>query len=531
MIHNRSRLLRGTAALAATAVLAGCGVKQSYYKDLESYIVKNQYAAAQEHVQKEPDKTYPQRDRLLYYFDLAMTAHLAGDYAKSNEALYAAEKAIEDLYSKSVSKQAASFLVNDNVKEYAGEDFEMVVVHVIAALNYVFMNQLDDALVEARKVDLKLKVVAERTGGKKVAYQTDAFARYLAGMIHENKASTEELNEAYISYKQALEAYAKEYQVNYKTPVPAALVNDALRTAMQLGFSDFEEEIRKEYAPNAPKTPKGKTSGEVVVIHYTGLAPQKVDFVTQVGAACGTAILQTQEVPEADQSTVKNALMALEIIGAVAAAAATSGQGCSPALLAANIRSDAGQAATAGSRAIGAIAAQGNVITLAIPDFRKRPAPIRGSEVVVAGTELPGGGIKSDLVEDIEAIGIRSLQDRIGRVLGKAIARAVVKFAIAQGSGAAVEQFAGGTWGKIVKAAVAAGGAATEEADKRSWRTLPGQILISRVPLPPGRHNLTVKLLDENGAAMREVNLEGVEVKAGKKTFVRVVSMEAKGVE
>lgn len=529
MIHPRSRLARGAAALAATAVLAGCGVKQSYYKDLESYIVKNQYAAAQQHVQKEPDKTYPERDRLLYYFDLAMTAHLAGDYAKSNEALYAAEKAIEDLYSKSVSKQAASFLVNDNVKEYAGEDFEMVVVHVIAALNYVFMGQLDDALVEARKVDLKLKVVAERTGGKKVAYQTDAFARYLAGMIHENKGSTEELNEAYISYKQALEAYAKEYQKNYNTPVPAALVNDALRTATQLGFNDFEQEIRKEYAPNAPPTVKGKTSGEVVVIHYTGLAPQKVDFVTQVGAACGTAILQTQEVPEADQSTVKKALMALEIIGAVAAAAATSGQGCSPSLIAANIRSDAGQAATAGSRAIGAIAAQGNVITLAIPDFRKRQAPIQGSEVIVASAAGPG--IKSDLVEDIEAIGIKSLQDRIGRVLAKAIARAVVKFAIAQGSGAVVEQLAGGTWGKIVKAAVAAGGAASEEADKRSWRTLPGKILISRVPLPPGRHNLTVKLLDENGAAVREVSLEGVEVKAGKKTFVRVVSMEAKGVE
>lgn len=524
----------GVILLAATVLFGACGVKQSYYKDLEGYIVKNQAAAAQAHVQKEPEKTYASRDKLLYYFDLAMTAHLAGDYEKSNKALSAAEKAIEDLYTKSVSKQAASFIVNDNVKDYAGEDFEMVMVHLVGALNFLFMGDLDGALVEARKVDLKLKVVNERAGGKKVAYQTDAFARYLAGLMQENRGSTEELNEAFISYRQALDAYANLYQKEYKTPVPTALVNDVLRTAANLGFREEEEELRQKYAPNAPPTQRGKTSGEVVVVHYTGLAPEKIDFVTQVGAGCGAAFMQIQQQdPSTSADDMKQIKMVMTILGAVAtvgAAVATTSQNCSSGLMGAYAVStdSTDQGTSKGMRAVGAVAAGGDVFTIALPDFKRRAFPIKGSEVVVAGASGPG--IKSDLVEDVEAIGVQSLKDRIGRVIGKAVARSFIKFALAQGSGKAAEKLPGGKLtGFLVKSAVAATGSATEEADKRSWRILPAQIRIARVPLPAGKHQLNVNLLDENGRIVGTQPIEA-EVKDGKRTFVRIVTMQAKGV-
>ncbi|MBI2889351.1 MAG: hypothetical protein HYY13_01050 [Nitrospirae bacterium] len=519
----------GLAALSACA-LAACGVSQSYYKDLDRYISTNQAAAAMEHVQKNAEKEYASRNRLLYYFDLALTAHLAGDYQKSNEALAAAEKAIEDFYTKSVSAQAASFLVNDNVKEYASEDFEMVIVHVIGALNYLFMGDLEGALVEARKVDLKLKVVAERAGGKKIAYQTDAFARYLAGLIQDNQGSTEELNDAFISYRQALEAYSEEYLKNYKTPVPTALVNDVLRTAAGLGFSEEAEEIRKKYAPDAPAAQRGKPSSEIVVFHYTGLAPEKVDFVTQFGAGCGAAVLQVQEqeAKGEDLKQIKTAMKTLAFVGAVAGGVAAAGN-CSGGLYAAYASTSSEEQGTSRAmRAVGAVATSGNTITVAIPDFKRRPFPIKGSEIVVG--EATGPGVRSELVEDIEAIGVQSLKDRIGRVLGKAVARATVKFALAQGSGKLVEKAGGGglmAW--AVKSAVAATGSATEEADKRSWRTLPAQIRIARLPVAPGEHTVTVRLLDANGRAVEARTISGVKVTAGKRTFVRVVTMQGKG--
>ena len=60
------------------------------------------------------------------------------------------------------------------------------------------------------------------------------------GMIYENQG---QLNDAFISYRQALEAY-DTYRTHYGTPVPQALVIDALRTAQKLRFYDGIQEIR-----------------------------------------------------------------------------------------------------------------------------------------------------------------------------------------------------------------------------------------------------------------------------------------------
>jgi len=85
-------------------------------------------------------------------------------------------------------------LSNDLTLPYEGEDFETVLINVVAALNYVLLNQWDDALVEARKVDHKLNVINDRYDKKNV-YKEDAFARYLSGILYEGKG---ELNDAFI---------------------------------------------------------------------------------------------------------------------------------------------------------------------------------------------------------------------------------------------------------------------------------------------------------------------------------------------
>ena len=77
-------------------------------------------------------------------------------------------------------------------------------MNVYLALNFAAQGLPDEALVEARKVDLKLKEYARQYEGKN-AYQEDAFARYLSGILYE---STGEINDAFIAYKKAYEAYA-----------------------------------------------------------------------------------------------------------------------------------------------------------------------------------------------------------------------------------------------------------------------------------------------------------------------------------
>ena len=91
-----------------------------------------------------------------------MTLHLSGSYEKSNYYLSEAEKRIEALYTKSITTESGAMFTNDNLLPYEGEDFEKVMINLVMALNYVYLGKLDDALVEARKIDHKLNLYNDK---------------------------------------------------------------------------------------------------------------------------------------------------------------------------------------------------------------------------------------------------------------------------------------------------------------------------------------------------------------------------------
>jgi hypothetical protein len=62
-------------------------------------------------------------------------------------------------------------------------------------------------------------------------------------------------------------------------------------------------------------------------------------------------------------------------------------------------------------------------------------------------------------------------------------------------------------------------GAVTEKADTRSWLTLPGQVHVLRLHLPPGRHDVKLELLGATGRVVAEQTLAGIVVKPGEWTF------------
>ena len=76
----------------------------------------------------------------------------------------------------------------------------------------------------------------------------------------------------------------------------------------------------------------------------------------------------------------------------------------------------------------------------------------------------------------------------------KALARAATKFALAEGATRGAQQAAGkdaGPWvGFLVGLLTKGLAVASEEADKRSWRTLPDEIHLARVWVPPGRYQV-----------------------------------------
>ncbi len=98
-----------------------------------------------------------------------MLYHYNGNFVQSNTLLTKAEKAFDELYTKSIGRGAASMLLNDNVLEYSGEDYEDVYLNVFKALNYVELDKFDDAFVEIRKINEKLSLLEQKH--KKMAKQ------------------------------------------------------------------------------------------------------------------------------------------------------------------------------------------------------------------------------------------------------------------------------------------------------------------------------------------------------------------------
>ncbi|MDD3536171.1 MAG: hypothetical protein PHC50_08515 [Candidatus Cloacimonetes bacterium] len=104
----------------------------------------------------ESPKAYSKKDRLLYYLDAGLLHHYQGDWEASNALLEEAERAFEELQTKSLSRAAGSMLLNDNTLEYAGEDYEDIYINIFKCLNYLQLQDLASAQVETRRIDDKL---------------------------------------------------------------------------------------------------------------------------------------------------------------------------------------------------------------------------------------------------------------------------------------------------------------------------------------------------------------------------------------
>jgi hypothetical protein len=437
----------GVTLAAAGFFLAGCtsGPSASSRKAINGLMAQENFAGAEQYIDHLKDSQYKKKNMVLYYLDKGLVEHHEGKYKESDESLDTAERRMEELYTASVSRTAGMFVLNDNTSEYAGEPFEHALTNVFRALNYVFMGQLDDALVESRKVEQFLQELNDKLGGKKV-YKDDAFAHYLNSMLFADEGK---MDDARISLQAANDAYGW-YVKDYNTPLP---------------HFDF---------------PASKDDhGELVFIHYNGVSPRKFSRTYQIAWGQAMSIAQQSDDPQKQQ--FNNSLAA---------------------------------------------GLTGNAITVAFPEYVQDPYAIKSSEVVVDSGAASGSTI---LMEDVTAIAMKGLKDRIDLVRARAIARATIKFVIAQAAAKAVKdtvcrQYGGGSLQcalagltKNVGSAIAAG---TEVADIRSWGTLPSQIRMSRLKLSPGKHNVLVKFKDASGAVVQSYEFKDVNIVKSQRTYL-----------
>ncbi|HMX95517.1 MAG TPA: hypothetical protein PKC50_09755, partial [Elusimicrobiota bacterium] len=162
--------------LLAVGCAAGLGIRE-----LNGLVARGEFAQAAVRVEGAKD-SYGAKNALLFELDRAFLLQLAGDWATSNTVFEQAKRTAKDLFTKSVTAEASTFLVSDNMRPYYGEDFERALIHVFCAVNYTLLGQPAEALVECRQVDFYLKTL-QADFGRKNAHTEDAFARYLAGLL------------------------------------------------------------------------------------------------------------------------------------------------------------------------------------------------------------------------------------------------------------------------------------------------------------------------------------------------------------
>jgi uncharacterized protein len=273
MNYLKNGYLRSTLFLLLT--LTACTSNINHYPKINEYLLNQNYEAALSEERKNK-KNFANRNRVLYYLDEGLLAHFAGHYEDSNTSLLKAEEIMADLYTRSISKEAASFLINDNTTSYRGEDFEAALVNLFLALNYVKLGKLDEALVEARKVDSKLNSFnLQYPAGKKNVYNEDAFIRYIMGVLY---LAGGEINDAFISFNKAEQIYRSDYRPNYGVGPPQMLIEDLLWTAKKMNFQDEFERYRKSY-PIIERRLRNRNAQEAQVyfIHYNGRGAEKVE--------------------------------------------------------------------------------------------------------------------------------------------------------------------------------------------------------------------------------------------------------------
>ncbi len=422
---------------------------------------------------KEDDKWEKQeRNKLLFYLNKGTVLWMQGDYANSNIYFSKADFFVED-FQKNYGQAFLSILVNPNVMTYPGENFEQILIHYYGALNYLGLNQYDDALVEGKRMLEKMQRVTDKFQSKN-KYKRDAFAHNLLGIIYDAKG---DYNDAFIAYRNAYEVYRDDYQTQMGTPIPEQLKQDLLRTAYFTGFYDdvrkYEAEFKMTFNRNTPRD-----SGQLVFFWNNGMCPVK------------------------DQNTMTFTIVPLTE-GWVEFIHLESGL---------HFPFYVGKEDDKKRKDL----LDMKIVRIAIPKFVRRDPYYTSATAVVNGNSF-----NFNLAEDVNAIAFKSLEDRMLKELGEALLRVALKqLSIAQAR--KDEKNKGLAFAATLYSAF------SEQADTRNWQLLPYSINYSRIPLKEGNQTVSFYPATQEGEKGLAKNFE-VYSKKGQTKFLAVQTMQFKG--
>ncbi|NNJ71333.1 MAG: hypothetical protein HKP10_08640 [Kiritimatiellales bacterium] len=449
-------------ALIVTALLllTGCAslrTDKSHYAGIDLLLAKADYPAAIARIEAGKHTAYTRKDRVVYYLDIGMLHHWNGDYAKSNEFLEKAERAIEENFTKSLSRAATSLLLNDNALTYAGEDYEDVYLNAFKALNYLALGENDSAFVEVRRINNKLAQLESKyakMAGRlsraeearetfrpgKSYFQESALGRYLSMLLYRNDAKWDDV-------RIDLEKIARGWKLQ---PV-----------VHPFRIPDFSRSTERVRAPLA----------RLNVLAFSGAAPDK---------KAGTFYIHSEENMIVLGGSSENYLGRQNLAG---------------------LSFIAWPGVSAGYH-----------FKIQLPRIQKRASKVGRIEVVVSGTTAEN----LQPIESLENAAEETFNIKKPLIYLKTLTRAVVKgIAAEQAKQKMTENM---DTGAAFFARLAADLAVnqTENADLRISRFFPAEAAIREIHLPEGVYDVQVNYYSTHGMLLHTDDRPGVSIEAGR---------------
>ena len=456
--------IRILVVFALAAAIAGCGMvatKTGFYRPVTQDLSAGNYKLAASKFEEVKGK-FDSKDRFLYYVDSGALNHYAENFDSSNARLTLAESAAEDLFTKSISRAAASMVLNDNVLEYSGEDYEILYTNLIKALNYLSLNKFDDAFVEIRRADLKLDLLEQKYLGAaailqqgetqdstdskieyvpdKVRFSNDAFARYLSMHLYAADGKFDDARIDYDAFKNAFAAQPDIY--NFEMP---------------------------------PVFYQSDSNAVLSVVGLVGLAPVKEALNLRIRTDKDLEQIQILYTDGKEMDTQFG-------------------------ILPFPVKAD-------------------YYFKFAIPRLIVRPSPIARIQVS-SGSQTVG---ELHLLEDVSRVAEETFKAKRSLIYLRSVARAVAKGLTTHQMKKKVDT--GGVEGWLKKAAIDVGSDISENADLRCSHFLPGKIYVGDFEIKPGTYDLTIDFIDVTGHVIETQEVLRYQVKPGKFNLVDLFSI------
>lgn len=322
-------------------------------------------------------------------------------------------------------------------------------------MNYLYLNNTEDAVVEARRISLQTQEQEDKFGEKQNRYGKDAFSLTLQGLIYEHDG---DFNNAFIAYRNAAETYLNSKDKTwYGTAIPHNLQLDVLRTAELNGFASEKARFEKLFGIQYQSTPISE-GGELVFFWENGFAPvkQQQEFFFSLIRGSGGDLVFTN---------------------------------------------------SAGTLFIPYNSAYGsNDISLSGLNSLRATYPkyvARNPHFAMATLSNLTDTVRLEKTQDINQLAFKTLDQRFVKEMGKVLTRLAVK----KSAEYVLRESAKGN-GKNGKDNTLLEGLGigmqlysiiSEKADTRNWQSLPAEIKYARIPLRKGENTVTLNLKGANG--------------------------------